>query len=165
LLETVPLLLSPEFEFMGVVDGSVAPHFNPDIENAQSMPTSASNWRDLVARADALILSSPEYAGGIPGAFKNALDWLVGDPRFYQKPVATFAASERSIGAADALRLVLKTMSADVVDGACISLPLIGQTRTPEAILDDPSFKQAIVAALDTLAQHVNAKLRTEGPI
>jgi DNA polymerase V len=114
---------------------------------------------------DALILSSPEYAGGIPGAFKNALDWLVGEPRFYQKPVAIFAASERSIGAADALRLVLKTMSADVVEGACISLPLTGQTRTPEAILDDPSLKQAIVVALDTLAQHVNAKLGTEKTI
>ncbi len=60
------------------------PAFNPDIEPA---PESVSAFRTLIAAADAVAISTPEYAHGVPGVLKNALDWLVGSGELYRKPV------------------------------------------------------------------------------
>src|SRR5215470_6509128 len=68
------------------------PHFNPDIEEGGRFPAAVEQWRALAARADAFLISCPEYARGIPGSFKNALDWLVGYDGFSGKPVALFNA-------------------------------------------------------------------------
>ena len=51
------------------------PHFNPDLEGAE--PRSVTDFRSLLHSSDAVLISSPEYAHGVPGALKNALDWLV----------------------------------------------------------------------------------------
>lgn len=138
-----------------IVDGSVVPHFNADLEASDNEPDEVREWRSLVAGADGLLVSSPEYAAGIPGAFKNALDWLVGDPRFYQKPVAILRASERSLGAQAALRLVLSTMSADIVDEASITIPLLGKDVTAKELSANQAEGAAIVAALGAFARHI----------
>src|SRR5690606_40201435 len=52
------------------------PHFNPDVEGAADLPAAVLALRADLAAADALAISCPEYAHGIPGSFKNALDWL-----------------------------------------------------------------------------------------
>ena len=52
------------------------PHFNPDLEAAE--PPSVTEFREQVRISDGLLISSPEYAHGVPGVLKNALDWLVG---------------------------------------------------------------------------------------
>lgn len=70
------------------------PHFNPDVED--ELPSPVKDWRARVGAADGLLIACPEYARGVPGAFKNALDWLVGGPEFVGKPVALFNASPRA---------------------------------------------------------------------
>src|SRR5437763_8085646 len=62
------------------------PLFNPDLE--ASPPLAARELRSAVTSADALIIASPEYAHGIPGALKNALDWLVSHEGIVDKPIA-----------------------------------------------------------------------------
>jgi chromate reductase len=157
MLKAAALLAPPGMTVTAIVDGRIAPHFNPDYEAPAVIPRSAGRWRDLVATADGLIVSSPEYAGGIPGTFKNALDWLVGDGRFSGKPVAILSASERSIGARDALRLVLRTMSANLIEEASISLPLLGKG---EAEIDKAEHQERIASAVHGFAQ-VIAELKT----
>src|SRR5689334_16969611 len=54
------------------------PHFNPDVELA-ALPAPVAALREQLRAADAVMFSTPEYAGGLPGSFKNLLDWCVGE--------------------------------------------------------------------------------------
>jgi NAD(P)H-dependent FMN reductase len=84
------------------------PHFNPD-KDCDPLPEPVANLRDQLGRADAVPLSTPEYAGSMPGSFKNLLDWTVGSGSLYGLPVGWINPSAQG-GAQDAyhaLRLVL----------------------------------------------------------
>ncbi|RFB78737.1 NADPH-dependent FMN reductase [Methylovirgula sp. 4M-Z18] len=129
------------------------PHFNPDLEAVLPLPV--RNLRERVGDADALLICCPEYARGIPGSFKNALDWLVGCTRFPGKPVALFNASARASAAQAALRLVLETMSAHIVDDACITVDLLAKGLSPKAIAADLAIAVPVRVALATLAAEV----------
>jgi len=78
-----------------IYDGlATLPHFNPDddVEGATPPPEVAS-LRALLASADGILISTPEYAHGLPGSLKNMLDWLVSDGALVDKPVAILSAS------------------------------------------------------------------------
>jgi chromate reductase, NAD(P)H dehydrogenase (quinone) len=81
------------------------PHFNPD-DDRESEPAHAAvaELRAQIAAADALLLFTPEYAGALPGALKNLLEWTVGDAGTYRKPIAWINAAGPGAptGAADA---------------------------------------------------------------
>ncbi|WP_020481402.1 NAD(P)H-dependent oxidoreductase [Methylomonas sp. MK1] len=98
------------------------PLYNPDLESAP--PDVAIQLRNAVASADALLIASPEYAHGVTGTIKNALDWLVAFEGFAYKPVAVLNASPRAHHADAALRETLITMSAKLIEAASITLPL-----------------------------------------
>jgi chromate reductase, NAD(P)H dehydrogenase (quinone) len=134
------------------------PHFNPDLD--VEVPPAAVAWlRAQIKSADGLLISSPEYARGIPGSLKNALDWLVSSVEFPNKPVALFNASERATDAQAALRLVLTTMSARVLDGASITVPLLGTGLDATGITADPSFAALIRTALATYLDELGVQL------
>lgn len=52
------------------------PLYNADEEAANGLPTSVTALKDAIASADGVLLSTPEYNNGIPGVFKNTIDWL-----------------------------------------------------------------------------------------
>ncbi|QNA85442.1 NAD(P)H-dependent oxidoreductase [Sphingomonas sp. So64.6b] len=140
--------------FRGIGD---LPHFNADLDADGLLPTAALAWRDLVAGCAGMIISCPEYAGGIPGTFKNALDWLVGDARFQGKPILILNASPRSVSAQQALRLVLRTMSADIVEEASLTLPLLGTRSTAGDIRASGESAARMATSLQIFADHVLA--------
>ena len=72
------------------------PHFNPDLDDGDALPDVVSRFRKEIADADGLMISCPEYAHGVPGTMKNALDWLVGGVEITGKPVALVNASARA---------------------------------------------------------------------
>lgn len=127
------------------------PHFNPDLD-VEPAPAAVADWRARVRAADGLLISSPEYARGIPGSFKNALDWLVSWDGFPAKPVAFFHASERAVASQAAMRLVFETMSAQVVDDATITVPLLGRQTDAAAVAGDGEIAAQIVGALKAFA-------------
>ncbi|MDS0790971.1 NAD(P)H-dependent oxidoreductase [Burkholderia pseudomultivorans] len=129
------------------------PHFNPDFEDA--LPARIIDLRARVNQADGLLVSCPEYARGIPGSFKNMLDWLVGCPRFSGKPVALFNTSPRASAAQAALKLVLETMSATLVPEGCVTLPLLGSQTDPFAIANDPVSSEILRKALRAFVDHI----------
>jgi chromate reductase len=105
-------LLAPADMTITIYDGVAAlPHFNPDLD-VDPLPAMVIDLRAQVGAADGLLFSAPEYARGVPGSLKNALDWLVSSDVFPGKPVAFFHASERGVVSQAALRLILETMSA-----------------------------------------------------
>ena len=112
------------------------PFFNPDLEGDR-VPDSVAAFRAVIGDADGLLISSPEYARGVAGVMKNALDWLVGSFEFPDKPVALINTSPRAVDALAALTLTLETMSARLVREACVTLPLLGKATDENRIADD----------------------------
>lgn len=129
------------------------PLFNPDLEIEPPAPV--LQLRQAVAQADALLIASPEYAHGVTGTIKNALDWLVSFEPFVHKPVAVWNASPRAHHADDALRETLKTMSADIIEPASVSLSLLGAHLDEQGMLDSPAVSSAIRQALGLLHEGV----------
>lgn len=129
------------------------PLFNPDVE-AEALPPQAQVLRESVGRADALLIACPEYAHGVPGAFKNLLDWLVGSLEFPGKPVALLNASGRgSYHAQEALADILTTMSGRVLGGASVTVALPGAGCSRDDVLASPE-RCAELRALLTALEH-----------
>ena len=117
--------------------------------------------RSAISAADAVIVSTPEYAHELPGVLKNALDWLVGGMELTDKPVAMFNASARSVYAQTALREVLLTMGARFIDPACTTVPLLAESRTPQQLAADPAIAAQTARAFESLADHIAAGVTT----
>ncbi|NMY71249.1 NADPH-dependent FMN reductase [Pseudomonas sp. WS 5414] len=129
------------------------PHFDPDL--ADDPPQIVAEFRALVGKVDGILISCPEYARGIPGSFKNALDWLVASHEFPDKPVALFNASPRASHAQAALRLVLNTMSAIVVEPASITVNLLAKGMDEAGIAENLEISKQIVSALVAFKSHI----------
>ncbi len=128
------------------------PPFNPDddVEDAPA-PEPVGNLRALVAACDAIVIAAPEYAHGLPGMFKNALDWLVASETFVGKRVALINASPRAFHAQADLREILATMAARFVPEAFAALSLTGKAVTAEDILADPAAARRLKESLEAL--------------
>ena len=155
-LEAVALLAPPDVTVRRCDRLDRLPAFNPDLESGD-LPPPVARLRSLIGQADAIVISSPEYARGMAGALKNMLDWLVGALEFPGKPVALITTSQRAEYAPQQLRLVLTTMSARVVDEASITLPLLGRTLTAEQIATDGALAGQLRAAIAALVEAVGA--------
>jgi NAD(P)H-dependent FMN reductase len=127
------------------------PFFNPDLDG-ERLPGSVAAFRALIGEADGLLISSPEYARGVAGVMKNALDWLVGSFEFPDKPVALINTSPRATHALAALTLTLETMSAKLVGDACITLPLLGTANDESSIVADPVLAEPLRTAIARFA-------------
>lgn len=134
------------------------PHFNPD-DDREPLPLAAAQLRAQLRESDAVLISTPEYAGTLPGSFKNLLDWTVGEG-LYEKPVGFInaAAGGGGQGALATLRVVLGYITADLVDAACLQLPVRRDAYGPDGIIKDPELRKAISAALVAIVEHVAAK-------
>lgn len=124
------------------------PLFNPDLEADD--PLAVMRLREEIAQADALLIASPEYAHGVSGVMKNALDWMVGSSVFVDKPVAVWNASPRASIALSALRGTLTVMSARLIAAASLEI-LITPTSTSAEELAADSGRVAMQAALRAL--------------
>ncbi|GAB2538604.1 NAD(P)H-dependent oxidoreductase [Gracilibacillus alcaliphilus] len=95
------------------------PHFNPELDGDQP-PEEVQVYRELLSRADGVIICTPEYIKGVPGVLKNALEWLVSSAELYTKPVAAITASGNGENAHQALELHLSMLHANVFDGGAL---------------------------------------------
>ena len=137
------------------------PHFNPDDDReGQPVHAAVAELRAEIAAADALLLCTPEYAGALPGALKNLLEWTVGDGGTYGKPIAWINASGPAAptGGADAhdsLRKVLGYVHADIVEAACARISLARDAVGADGTITDPAARAKIAATLAALARHL----------
>jgi len=122
------------------------PLFNPDLEATALAPV--AQLRERIVTADAVLIASPEYAHGVSGVIKNALDWLVGDDTWVEKRVAVLNTSPRAQHAHAALCETLRTMSARLIENACISLPILGSGLDARGIASHAQHAASLRTAL-----------------
>ncbi len=140
------------------------PIFNPDREGDHT-PSKAGAFIKDVTASDGLILACPEYAHGIPGGFKNALDWLVSSVCFPDTPIMICHASHRGEFVLNALKEVLKTMSADIVEEAYLQIPLM--SKTPDDIRQIAAIRDTnllIRQKVHTFVSYIKARRRKALP-
>lgn len=92
LIKAIAELTSDVFEVTIFDRLSELPHFNPDLDN-ENVSGQVRDFREQLKNADGVLICSPEYAMGVPGSLKNAIDWTVSTMEFSQKPVALITAS------------------------------------------------------------------------
>lgn len=129
------------------------PLFNPDLEITE-LPAVADFYARLI-ETDGVIIASPEYAHGVTGVIKNALDWMVGSEAFVNKPVALLNASPRATIAQASLKETLTVMSARVVEAASVTLPIIGSNLDEQGIAAHPSISTTICEMLRTFRMEI----------
>jgi chromate reductase len=149
-----------------VVFGAIGalPLFNPD-DDREGVPLDphVTAMRNEVAAADAVLFCTPEYAGALPAALKNLLEWTIGDAGTYRKPVAWINAAGPAAptGAADAhesLAKVLRYAGAEIVDDACVRVPVTREMVGPDGLISDAPARAAIASAITALLAHARAR-------
>jgi NAD(P)H-dependent FMN reductase len=134
------------------------PLFNPDADREGVPPDPrVAAMRSAIAAADAVLICTPEYAGALPAAMKNVLEWTIGDAGTYGKPVAWINAAGPAApsGAADAhesLAKVLRYAGAEIVADACVRVPVTREMVDDDGLIADETARAAIADAVRRLA-------------
>lgn len=134
------------------------PHFNPD-DDVDPLPEAVARLRAAIEGASGVLVCTPEYAGTLPGAFKNLLDWTVGGTEICDKPVAwvNAAAPGRGEGAEATLRTVLGYTGADIVEPACVRIPVGQGTVGADGTVVDLDVRRQLAEVLRLLATRAGA--------
>lgn len=136
------------------------PIFNPD-DDHEGIPVDprVAEMRRELGACDAVLFCMPEYAGAMPAALKNLLEWTIGDAGTYEKPVAWInaAGAAAPTGAADAhesLRKVLGYAGADIAEDACARIPVERALVGSDGLVTDDAISSQIAHAVAALASH-----------
>ena len=135
------------------------PIFSPDLD-VEPPPPAVADFRARLRAADGVVLCTPEYAFGMPGLLKNALDWLVSSGETYEKPVAALSCAPNHGGGANALawlRQTLGAVQAVVPDAASFPIPFV-RKRVEGGTVTDPELAAALRGALAALAEAVEQR-------
>jgi NAD(P)H-dependent FMN reductase len=138
------------------------PHFNPD-DDFDPLPPAVVELRAGIAAADALLFCTPEYAGALPGSFKNLLDWTVGGGEIYDRPVAWINASGHAAptggsNAHDSLRIVLGYTGADIVEEACVRIPIARAMVGADGLIADEDVRRGLNTVIAAIIARVHAR-------
>jgi NAD(P)H-dependent FMN reductase len=153
LITAIIRMADPRTQFLRYPSIADLPHFNPglDVENT---PQEVIRFRELLAEADGVLICTPEYAMGVPGSLKNALDWCVGSSSFSGKPVMLVVASLSGAKALASLLDTLLVIEARVRPETTVHIPFASSKVNADAIITDDqvsgSLKQALHELLGT---------------
>ncbi|AET58951.1 nadph-dependent fmn reductase [Paenibacillus terrae HPL-003] len=131
------------------------PHFNPDLDIDEG-PASVNELREQLKEADGVLICTPEYGNGVPGALKNALDWIVSSGEFVNKPTAVISASPSPMGgnlAHASLLLTLQMINAEIVENGKVIIPHITLKLNQEGEITNLETRQELQALLQGLEQ------------
>ena len=130
----------------------------PQFDDPEDIPITVSVWRKHLQEADAVLICTPEYAFGVPGSLKNALDWTVASGELVNKPLALITASTGGEKAHAAFLQIFTALSANIPDGASLLISYVrSKLNTAGEITDIPTL-EAVKSVLAKLIQAVQAK-------
>lgn len=150
ILKTLGSLLPSDITFEIFEGLDEIPHFSPGLDSPGLLDTEpVIRFKKAIQKADAIVISTPEYAFGVPGTLKNALDWTVGTGELNDKPVSAISASPLNSGGNNALASLLLTLTA------------LGTKKNEASALSIPNVKGKITEGLVTDA-HTLSELGTQ---
>jgi chromate reductase len=159
LVEAVAILAPDNVDVSIYRELAQLPPFNPDCANEP--PPAVVRFQNELETCDAILISSPEYAHGVPGVLKNALDWVVASGELIGKAVGLINTSTRATHAWTSLAETLTVMSARLIPGASIAIPLPARPLGADGIVSDPGLAAALRSAIVVLAAAAREKLRS----
>jgi chromate reductase, NAD(P)H dehydrogenase (quinone) len=126
-------------------------------DDAEPLPSSVSDLREQIAAADGVLFCIPEYAGGLPGSFKNLLDWTVGGIEMYGKPVAwiNVAGEDRGANADASLRTVLGYVKATILAPAGTRVTVMRSDLDADGDIAPGDLRARIEQAVRTFADEL----------
>lgn len=157
--------MAPENVEINIYDGiDTLPFFSPE-RDIDPPNVAVATFRRTLQDADAVIICTPEYAFGVPGVLKNALDWTVSSGNFSKKPLAVISASPLASGADKAhasLMLTFKALDAITTDETKLIIPFIYKKINANAVIIDEETKQQLDTLLKSLIKIIiNKKMET----
>jgi chromate reductase len=132
------------------------PPFNPDLET-ETPPAEVAELRRTIREADGVLISTPEYVFGVPGALKNALDWTVSTTDFREKSTAVIVASLSGEKAFESLLLTLKTIEARIDEGCSLLIQNVKAKMGSDGTLDHEPTLVALDKLLASFVRSIEA--------
>ncbi len=120
---------------------ALLPQFNPD-NDGERVATEVAAFRQLLDRADGILICTPEYAHGVPGSLKNAIDWTVSSSQFPQKPTLLITASTDGSFGHKALLETLKAVDAKNIDNLQMVIPFVKTKISMDQITDGKTLRE-----------------------
>jgi len=152
ILQIAVTCLPADIEVDDTADIGSLPHF----DGSETPPPTVSSFLHQLQQADGVLICIPEYAFGVPGSFKNALDWTVGGGEFSQKPVAYITAASVGEKAHEALGHILTAMGSTITGS--LRIPFIRAKLTSDGTLKDPALYESVRTVVDALVHTIQKK-------
>ena len=145
--------LTPDHVEYTIYNGiSALPHFDTDLD-IEPAPAPVAELRKLIAKADGIIICTPEYAYGVPGSLKNALDWTVSSGSLVDQPLMLVTASTGGENAHSALLLILEALSANILKQSALLISFIRSKMNGEGKITDSATEQSLREGFEGLLQ------------
>ncbi len=130
----------------------------PHFDDSKEEYTEVTRWRNLIRESDGVLICSPEYAFGVPGSLKNALDWTVSKGELVYKPLALVTAATGGDKAHAALLNTFTALSTNVTEDTSLLIPYIRAKMNPSGEITDAATLAAIERVLGSLIKLISAK-------
>jgi chromate reductase, NAD(P)H dehydrogenase (quinone) len=134
------------------------PHYNPEIDIEEKTPVSVKRFRELIKAADGVLICTPDYAFGVPGTLKNALDWTVRSGEFSKKPVALITASSLGHRGHESLLQTLTALNAITTNLAQVVIPFAKTKINEQVTITDKETAQLLTQVLKALLKMTKSK-------
>ncbi|MBS1537862.1 MAG: NAD(P)H-dependent oxidoreductase [Bacteroidetes bacterium] len=157
LIKAIANLTTDRFDITIFEGLTELPHFNPDLDNAQP-PEQITNFRNTLRKFDGILICTPEYAMGVPGTLKNAIDWTVSSMEFSRKPTALITASSVGQKGHSSLMETLKIIEAMITNETQLLIPFAKTKINSDCVITDDKTRIEIIQLLDSFHKIVSDK-------
>ncbi len=133
------------------------PHFIPALDNDTPPPTVVA-FRALLQAADGILICTPEYAMGVPGTLKNAIDWIVSSCGFCYKPVALITASTHGLKGHQSLVETLRVIESDITDNTQLVISYVKSKVSKDSKITDAETQEKVMLVMLALKYLIENK-------
>jgi chromate reductase, NAD(P)H dehydrogenase (quinone) len=157
LINAIVKLYSLQVSFVVYKNIADLPHYNVDADN-EFAPEVVTDFRNNISTADAVIICTPEYAHGVPGTLKNAIDWTVSSNNFFEKPVLLITAATEGKYGHNALLETLKVLQTKAIEDLQMVVPFIQTKISKDAMITDATLESALAFTFGKLLNVIETK-------